>query len=180
MQLGSELDFQSHINEAIGKARRGIGMIRYLSRYVSREVLGQVSKLFVRPHLDYGDIIYRKYDPEICLSFTQRFEQTQYSAALAVTGAWGGGTNRLRLYEELGWENLYHKRWYRRLCQFFKLVKSRSPGYLFDEIPLECQFSYSLSNARDYEVHAASSIYLSQGIVGTKYLMKKAGYMWNK
>ena len=159
MQLGSELDFQSHIKEAIGKARRGIGMIRYLSRYVSRKVLGQVSKLFVRPHLDYGDIIYRKYDPEICLLFTQRFEQTQYSAALAVTDAWSG-TNRQRLYEELGWESLYHRRWYRRLCQFFKLVKSRSPGYLFDEIPLERQFSYSLSNACDYEVHAARSIYV--------------------
>ena len=37
------------------------------------------------------------------LTFTQRLEQTQYSAALAVAGAWRG-TNRQRLYEELGWE----------------------------------------------------------------------------
>ena len=88
IQLDSELDFQSHISEAIGNARRGIGMIRYLSRYVSRNVLDQVYKLYVRPHLDYGDIIYHKYDPEMCLSFTQRLEQTQYYAALAVIGAW--------------------------------------------------------------------------------------------
>ena len=40
---------------------------------------------------------------------TQRLEQTQYSAALAVAGAWRG-TNRQRLYEELGWESLYHRR----------------------------------------------------------------------
>ena len=152
MQLDSELNFQSHINEAIGRARRGIGMIRYLSRYVSREVLGQVYKLYVRPHLDYGDIIYHKYDPEMCLSFTQRLEQTQYSAALAVTGAWRG-TNRQRLYEEVGWENLYHRICYRRMCHFFKLVKSRSPGYLLGEIPLERQVSYNLRNARVYEVH---------------------------
>ena len=48
--------------------------------------------------------IYHKYDPEMCLSLTQRLEQTQYSAALAVTGAWvgGGGKKRQRLYEEVG------------------------------------------------------------------------------
>ena len=64
------------------------------------------------------------------------------------------GTNRQRLYEKLGWESLYYRRCYRRLCHFFKLVKSRSSGYLFDEIPLEHQVSYSLRNVRDYEIHA--------------------------
>ena len=117
MILDSKLDFQSHIKEAIQKARRGIGMIRYLSKYVSRDVLDQIYKLYVRPHLDYGDIIYHKYDPQMHLNFTQRLEQTQYCAALAVTGAWRG-TSRERLYKELGWENLYHRRWYRRLCHF--------------------------------------------------------------
>ena len=39
MILDSKLNFQSHIREVIVKARRGIGMIRYLSKYVSREVL---------------------------------------------------------------------------------------------------------------------------------------------
>ena len=53
------------IKESIGKTRRGIGMIRYLSRYVSRDVLDQVYKLYVRLHLDYGDIIYHKYDPNV-------------------------------------------------------------------------------------------------------------------
>ena len=84
MQLDSGLNFQSHVKEAIGKARRGIGMIRYLSKYVSRDVLDQVYQLYVRPHLDYGDIIYHKYDPKMSLSFTQRLKQTQYYAALAL------------------------------------------------------------------------------------------------
>ena len=105
MILDSKLDFQSHIKAAIQKARRGIGMIRYLSKYVSRDILDQIYKLYVRPHLDYGDIIYHKYDPEMRLNFTQRLEQTQYCAALAVAGAWRG-TSRERLYRELGWEDL--------------------------------------------------------------------------
>ena len=60
--LGVILDFQSHIKEAIQKARHGIGTIRDLSKYVSRDVLDQIYKLYVRPYLDYGDIIYHKYD----------------------------------------------------------------------------------------------------------------------
>ena len=88
--LDSKLEFQSHIREAILKVRRGNGMIKCLSKCVYREVLEQIYKLYVRPHLDYGDIIYHKNDPEIHLHFTQKLEQTQYSAALAVTGAWRG------------------------------------------------------------------------------------------
>ena len=54
--------------------------------------------------------------------------------------------------EELGWESLYHKRWDRRLCHFIKVLQSRSPEYLFGEIPLERQIGYNL---RDYEVNVA-------------------------
>jgi len=97
--LDSKLDFISHIRQAILKARRGIGMIKYLSKYVSRDVIDQIYKLYVRPHLDYGDIIYHRNDPEMLQNFTIRLEQTQYSAALAVSGAWRG-TNRQKLYKE--------------------------------------------------------------------------------
>ena len=100
MILDSKLGFRSRTKEAIVKARRGIRMVRYLSKYVSRDVLDQIYKLYVRPHLDYGDIIYHRDDPQMQLNFTQRLEPTQYSAALAVTGAWRG-TRRQRLFDEL-------------------------------------------------------------------------------
>ena len=69
-----------------------------LSKSISREVLDQVYKLYIRPHLDYGDIIYNKFDPNMHLEFTKKLEQVQYSGALAVTGAWRG-TGRLLLLE---------------------------------------------------------------------------------
>ena len=150
MILDSKLDFQSHIKEAMQKARRSIGMIRYLSKYVSRDVLDQIYKLYARPYLDYGDIIYHKYDPQCCQNFTQKIEQTQYCAALAVTGAWRV-TSRERLYNELGWETLYHRRWYRRLCHFYNLIKSRSPNYLFTEVPPERNIIFNLRNTRNYD-----------------------------
>ena len=95
--LDSMLNFKSHIREAILKARRGIGL------------LYQTYKLYVRTHLDYGDIIYHKYDPDMQLNFMQQLEQTQYKAVLAVSGAWMG-TSRQKLLEELGWETLYNRR----------------------------------------------------------------------
>ena len=141
MILDSKLTFLSHIKEAIVKARI-IGIIRFLSKYVARDVLDQIYKLYVRPHLDYGDIIYHKYDLEFKLDFTKRLESTQYSAALAVSGAWRG-TNTDKIYEELGWEILYYRSWYRRLCHFYKLQSDQRPLYLYNEIPQECTFSYN-------------------------------------
>ena len=54
----SELSFASHIKAAISKSRQGIGMLRFLSKYLPRHTLNEMYKLYVRPHLDYGDVIY--------------------------------------------------------------------------------------------------------------------------
>ena len=47
MILDTKLNFQGHVKEAIYKARRGIGMIGYISKYISRDILGQLCKLYV-------------------------------------------------------------------------------------------------------------------------------------
>ena len=46
-----------HINEKIAKANKGIGIICKLADILPREFLITV-KSFVRPHIDYGVIIY--------------------------------------------------------------------------------------------------------------------------
>ena len=81
---------------------------------------------------------------------TERIEQTHYCSALSVTGAWMG-TNRQRLYDELGWESLFNRRWFRRLCQFFNLWNTRHPAYLFEEIPNACEIPYFLRNVNEYD-----------------------------
>ena len=69
-------------------ARRGIGIICYLSKYISRDVLDQIYKLCVRLHLDYGDIIYHKYDPQYTLELTKSWNllNTQRLLPLAAPG----------------------------------------------------------------------------------------------
>ena len=138
MILDSKLSFQSHFREAIIKDRKDIRIICFLSKYVSRDVLDQIYKLYVRPHLDYGDIIYHRYDPEFILEFTKRLESTQYSAALAVSGAWRG-TNIDKLYENLGWEIPYYRNW-----NLYKRRNNQKPLYLYSEIPQESTFHHNL------------------------------------
>ena len=41
----------------------------------------------------------------------------------------------LKLYKKLGLEPLQQQRWYRKLCYFFKLIKTKSLKYLFNNIP---------------------------------------------
>ena len=55
-----------------------------LSNKLSRDVLFRIYKFFVRPNLDYGDIVYNKPNNE---SFTSQLERTQYKAYLAITVA---------------------------------------------------------------------------------------------
>ena len=75
MILDSKLNF--NVREAIIKVGRGIGIMYCISKYISRDVLDQIYKLYVRPHLDYGDIICYKYDPEYTLELTKKLEFTQ-------------------------------------------------------------------------------------------------------
>ena len=56
--LDETLNFAEHIKEAIIKARRGIDIIRFLPKYVHCDVLDKMYKLYMRLHLDYGDVVY--------------------------------------------------------------------------------------------------------------------------
>ena len=97
--------------------------------------------MYVRPNFDYGDIVYHK--PNDCASVSNenldplmnQIEQLQYEAARVITGAWKG-TNSSKIYVELGWESLHHRRWYRRATQFFKIMNGFTPQYLVDPIPV--------------------------------------------
>ena len=59
----------------------------------------------------------------------------QYNAALAITGAIKG-TSKKRIYRELGFESLADRRWFRRMCTFWKIVKGISPTYLQNYLPV--------------------------------------------
>ena len=57
MHLDEKLNFNTHTNEKIAKANKGVRIIRKLVCILPREFLTTIYKSFVRPHIDYGDII---------------------------------------------------------------------------------------------------------------------------
>ena len=92
--------------------------------------------MHIRPHFDYCDIIYHKpatkndFNSSVSLNYNMNMlEKTQYQAALAITGTWKGN-NTDKLYEELEWESLQHRRIYRRLIMLYKILKDYTPHYL--------------------------------------------------
>ena len=82
--LGKKLKFSYNIREEMSKAMKGIGVIKKLSNMLPQHSLITIYKAFVKPHLNYGDILYDQPNNE---SLCKKFESIQYNAALAITGA---------------------------------------------------------------------------------------------
>ena len=152
--LDSNLSFSAHIKSAISKSNKGIGLLswKYLSNYLPRHTLNELYKLYVRPFLDYGDVIYHipakvcEFGGSVILtSLMEKLESVQYSAARAIKGTWRG-TSRKRLNAELGLEPLRGRRWSRRLTLFYKIINNLTPMYTNDQIPPLQQSQNSLRN----------------------------------
>ena len=103
------------------KINKGVAVIKKLRYSLPRKSLITIYKAFLRPLIDYGDIIYDQPQNE---SFCEKLESVQYKAALAITGAIQG-SSREKLYQELGLESLKSRRWYRRLCCMYKTMKKK-------------------------------------------------------
>ena len=121
--LDSKLDFNEHVNNKINKCNKSIGIMKKLFLNLSRNSLLIIYKTFVKPILDYVDII---YDKPLTESFKDKLEMVQYNAALAFTGAIKG-TSRDHIYRELGLESLAERKWSRNIFFFHKIINGLLP-----------------------------------------------------
>ena len=141
--LDSKLDFNVHVDNKIKKCFRMIGIIKRLSVSVPRKALLTIYKSFIRPHLDYGDILYDKPEDQ---NFQNKLEKVQYKACLAITGAIQG-TLRQKIYDELGLHTLIERRWRLKLTFFYKIVNGLLPEYLYSNLQFPSQENYTLRSA---------------------------------
>ena len=154
LHLDEKLNFNQHISIKISKASKGIGIIKRLSHILPKKSLLTINKYFIRPHLDYCDVIYDQPNKE---SFCTKIERLQYNAALAITGAIRG-IFQIKLYKELGLESLRFRRWFRRLCTFFKMKIHGKPKYLLNKI-LSSQTHYNTRNTDQVENYCRTDIF---------------------
>ena len=82
--VDQKLNFNTDITEKIGKATKGIEVIKKIFKCLPGNDLLTIYKSLVKPHLNYGDIVYDRLNNE---SFISTLQQVQYNAALAIIGA---------------------------------------------------------------------------------------------
>ena len=131
----------------LNKVNKTIGLLRKYQNIVPRSALLTIYKRFIRPHLDYSDII---YDQAYSASFNQKLEPLQYNTCLAITRANRGTTKEKTVWRtmfgvlsttslvpKISWfYKLFNKEY---LHYLFKLILSRRSGYVarnMQNIPL--------------------------------------------
>ena len=80
----NKLTFKKHIKDKLNKAYFGVVKIKKLRDILPCDSVVTIYKPFVRPHLDYGDVIYDQPNND---SFTDKIERLKYKACLPITGA---------------------------------------------------------------------------------------------
>ena len=132
-----KISFYNHINAAIFKAKKGLGIIKSLLNIFPRNSLLTIYKSFIRPNLDYCDFIYEQQwvDDSFCI----KFERTHNNAALAITVA-KKVTSQTKLCKEMVRVSLKFGRCFRQLCTLFKINTNAKPEYPLILIPTVQRF----------------------------------------
>ena len=83
------------------------------------------------------------------------------------------GTSYEKLNQELGLETLQSRRWFRKLCLFYKIVNNQSPSYLFDYIP-STDRTYNTRNAANVPKIISKHNFLKNSYIPSRIIE------WNK
>ena len=117
-----------------------MGPLRKIQNLLPRTVLITIYKAFVRPHLDYDDIL---HDQAFDLSFHQKLKSIQYRAVCLIISDAIRGTSREKICQELGLESIKTVVW--KTSNVLQICKNKCPFNLFKVIP-EKTSSYATSN----------------------------------
>ena len=116
LYLSNDCTWHKHINYITGKAWTRINIMRCLKFKLDRKSLEQIYLVFIRPLLEYGDIIW-----DNCLqSDKQELEKNQIEAARIETGA-TKLVSIAALYRETKWDSLDERRRKHKLTLFYKI-----------------------------------------------------------
>ncbi len=117
LTLQSNMSWNNHILSVYEKASQRLNMIKQLKFKIDRSTLVCLYKSFIRPTIEYGDIIW----DNCTAGDSELLESVQYQSAKVVTGAIRG-TSSNSLRAELAWEELSIRRKIHKLSYFYKIV----------------------------------------------------------
>ncbi|XP_052763148.1 uncharacterized protein LOC128205494 [Mya arenaria] len=156
MFLSSDCSWSAHIDYIKDKAWSRVNILRSLKFTLDRLTLETINMTFIRPLLEYGDIIF----DNCTAGEKQELDKIQHEAARIVTGA----TKLVsidKLYSDLNWQPLSDRRTNHKLIFMFKIKSNISPTYLVNLIPLRpADPRYNLRNSSDIPlIHCRSTLY---------------------
>ena len=131
--FSTDLRFHNHVNNIIKKANIAMSPLYPIAKHIHRNILSLIYTTYVRPHLDYCDIV---FDGHITVNDELRLERVQRRAARLVTGT-PPRTSTDRLRQDLGWETLKTRRRLHKLHFFHKLSSTvhQQPEYIKHILP---------------------------------------------
>jgi hypothetical protein len=146
--IASDLSWQEHISDIVDKANRRLGILKSLKYKLDRLSLERIYLGFIRPLLEYGDIIWD--GPGDVLN---PLETVQLNAARIVIGATARCSTQ-GLYDETKWDTLANRRAHHRLTLMYKVNNGMTPSYLRDLLPNQVQdrTRYPLRNRGNLDV----------------------------
>ena len=97
LDLQSNCKWKDHINKIYGKACDRLQILRMLKYQVSRKVLIRIYLSFIRPILEYADVIW----DNCTIQEANLLESVQVEAGRIITGL-RVNSSKTKLYEELG------------------------------------------------------------------------------
>ena len=122
--------WNEHIDEITTKAWKRIHLLQSLKYQLDRRALQTMYFSFVRPILEYADVIW-----DNCFDYEKAaLEKIQIEAGRIVSGA-TKSCSKAKILFELGWDTLEQRRYKHRMITFFKMVKNLTPPYLQDLVP---------------------------------------------
>ena len=128
--LSSNLTWTKHISELALKARKRLGCLKRHKYRLSRKVLERCYLTFIRPVMEYGNILYDSAsDTDLKL-----LEDIEKDALRLITGA-RRLTNLEGLYNEVSWPSLMDRRKIQKLVTLSKIMIKRNPAYLVKDLP---------------------------------------------
>ena len=134
------------------KAWQRINIMRQLKYDLDRNSLETIYKSFIRPLLEYADVI-----SDICTQQNKNeLELIQLEAARISTGA-AKLVSVDNLYIETGWETLVARRNKQKLVLFYKMFNDLTPPYLSSLVPPLVQNAsrYNLCNSNETQTIAS-------------------------
>ena len=82
--------FDEHLEMVSLKISKILGLLRKIHNLLPRSALITLYKVFVRPYLNYGNILY----DQAYMSFCNKLESVQYKSCWTITGAQRGTSKK--------------------------------------------------------------------------------------